>query len=222
MTHRINIVLAFFGLIAIQAAAQSPLNISMKFGLLYGKEDIESKNISAHDRDSYADQPNTNISLAFSLPVKSKFRLGAEFGLISFKSFVIYDFTYPSGVIENVNGRYRINQAYLALTPEYRPLGWVFLNAGAGLYSDFNSNFTAGTRTFGTDVGNITGLEYKRHNSFGYFVGAGICPNITKELAVLGEVRYTGSPASIGSPDQIGIGYGALNFNIGLMFKPRL
>ena len=218
--YRLSIFVVFC-LLSFQSFSQANLNLSMKLGLLKGKEVVQSKNIGIYDSGSYEDEANSNVSLAFSLPIKGKFRLGAELGLLSFRSFLDYNFTYENKAVERFKGRYKINQAFVAIVPEYRITKWIYINGGAGLYSDFNSHFTSGNRTLGATSNNITGLEYKRSNSFGYLVGLGICPNITNELAVLGEIRFTGSPASIEAADNIGIGYRAFNFNLGLMFKPK-
>jgi len=200
---------------AFKAFSQSPLNLSMKIGLLYGKEIVQSKNISTHDRASYSDEPNSNISIAFSLPLKSKLRLGAELGHHSFDTFIDYEFNYQTNSTAVYKGLYKIDQVYIAIVPEYRIFNWAYLNAGAGFYSDYNSYFSDGTRSSGTDITNITGLKYKRQYPFGFFAGAGICPKITKEMAVLAEVRYTRSPASIENADRIGIGYGLLTLMLG-------
>lgn len=208
----------FFCFLAVQAFGQTSMNIGIKAGLLTGRELISSKLVETYDLGSYDDEANFNVSVPFSFPIKHNFRVTAEIGVLSFRSFLDYDFRYPTNVTELIKGRYRINQAFVAVGPEYRLFNWAYVNVGAGVYHDFNSYFTSGTRN-STD--NITGLEYKRNNPFGYYAGLGICPNITKELAVLGEVRFTSSPASIKSNDDISIGYYAFNFNIGLMYKLR-
>jgi hypothetical protein len=202
---------------------QTNLNASLKAGLLHGYLHMQSKDVSTYDISSYEDEPNFNFSMGASIQMKDKFRLGAEFGLTSYRHFFIYNFNRKDGVTERYDGLYRIQQASLSIVPEYRLLKWFYLNAGTGLYWDYNSYFTSGTRNINTGMPEIiNGYSLKRAYPIGYFVGMGICPNISKELAVLGEVRFTGSPATINSPEDVGIGYQAFNFNIGLMYKPRL
>ena len=209
--------------LSFKVSSQTKLNIGLKVGLLrFSNEIVQTKEIGSYDSYSSEDQPNYNFAGSFSLPVNNKFRLGAELGVISYGTFLDYYFTYPDNTRERFNGRYQIDQLFLAFTPEYRFTNWWYVNGGAGLYYDYNSAFTDGTRSIGSNEVNITNLEYKRSIPFGFFAGTGICPNITKELALMGEVRYTRSPASIKSPTDVGIGYGAFNFNVGLMFKPRL
>lgn len=222
MIRKFPLILLACLFLNFQTFAQTTLNLALKAGLLRGEEIIKSKNISSYDRGTYEDNANSNLSLALSLPITAKFRLGAEFGLLSFRTFLDYNLTYTNNATERFQGRYKINQAFVAFVPEYRFTHWLYFNSGAGLYSDFNSHFTSGDRTLDGNSSSLIGLEYKRKNVFGYFFSAGICPNITKEIAVLGEVRFTGSPVGNQIIDNIGIGYYAFNFNIGLMYKPKL
>lgn len=205
--------------------AQTTLNLSMKAGYLTGKESVKYDNKNFVDNGGVQQSGSGSISMAFSLPVKNNFRLGAEIGINSFETSFDYDFNFSPTYASRYLGHYRINQAYFAIVPEYRILKSLFVNAGAGYYADFNSSFANGSRfsptPLGVDIEDISGWDYKRYNALGYFFGAGFCPNITKELALLAELRYTASPASTDSPDQIGIGYHAVIFNVGLMFKPK-
>jgi len=216
MKFQSKFLLPLFCSLAINSFAQTSMNLSLKAGLLRGREIVKSKDIDTHDIGSYKGDANSNFSIASSFPLKRNFRLGAEIGLIYFKSFIDYRFTYADNSIEDYNGRYQINQAFLTIIPEYRIIDWWYINAGAGLYWDYNSYFKSGTRTGGSS---IAGLKFKRNIPFGAFIGTGFCPNLTKELGLLAEVRYTVSPASISAPERVGIGYGAVNFNVGLMFN---
>jgi opacity protein-like surface antigen len=201
--------------------AQSDFNLTMKAGALRGNEAVKYNNNSFTDNGS-SNQDGGCLSIAFSVPVKKSFRIGTEIGVNNFNTFMDYDFRFTPDINTSYLGYYRINQAYLALVPEYRITKFLYINAGVGYYADLTSQFTSGIRINSGQTEDLTGWDYKRHNAVGYFVGAGLCPNITKELALLGEVRYTGCPVSTDSPDQIGISYNAFSFSIGLMYKPKL
>lgn len=204
--------------------AQSSLNLGIKTGFLKGKQEVKYDNKNFTDNGTRQESGSGSMSIAFSLPLKHNFRLGAEIGMNTFETFFNYNFNFTPTYTTNYLGHYRINQGFVAIVPEYRIFKSLYVNAGAGYYADINSNFSNGIRISqdGGGIEDITGWDLKRFNSLGYFFGVGFCPNITKELAFLAEIRYTASPVSTDSPDQIGVGYHAVNFNVGLMYKPKL
>jgi hypothetical protein len=203
--------------------AQSDLNISMKGGILSGDLTFGSKNITFSDNGGTNRQGNGSVAMAFSQPIRSKFRLGAEVGLNTYTQLADVDINFGTQATFRYLGDYTINQAYFAVVPEFRPLHWLFVNAGLAYSPDLNSNFTSGFRSGGSIVSSedISGLDFRRFAPFAYFAGAGICPRLTKSLAVLAELRFTSSPASTDSPDQIAFGYRAFGFNLGLMYRPQ-
>lgn len=218
--QRISLI---FTALFLTTASFAQLNFSMKAGTCYARHDINFGGGGLR-KDDDSQRSGGSMAMAFSVPVKGKFRLGAEIGLNNIGTF--FDFTVPFTPTSESTyfGHYRTNQAYFAVAPEFRPIKSLYINAGAGFYNEIISQFTSGERTTPTDLGleieDITGWEIGRGESVGYFVGVGFCPNLTKELAFLLELRYTSSPAG-SSNDQIYIGYNAIGFNVGLMYKPK-
>lgn len=221
MTNK-RISLLFIALL-FTTASFAQLNLSMKAGSLYANRDINYANGGLRKND-ISQRSGSSMAMAFSVPVKGKFRLGAEIGLNNISNF--FDFTVPftPTFVSTYRGYYRINQAYFAIVPEFRPIKSLYINAGAGFYHEIIRQFTSGYRStpndLGVDTEDITGWELGQGQNTGYFIGAGFCPNLTKELALLLELRYTGSPAGVAN-DQIYVGYNAIGFNIGLMYKPK-
>lgn len=215
----------FFFLLVGMLNAQS-LNFSMTGGMLLGNEKIQYKNGTVKKNSSAQQNGSGSVALAFSLPLKKSLRLGAEVGWNTFETSLDYDIQFLPTSTVKYDGRYQINQVYFAVVPEYRLLKFLFVNAGIGYFPDVNSRFTSGERFLPGDLGNtienITGTNFKRENAIGYFAGLGICPNITKNLAFTANIRYTSSPVSTDSPDQIGLGFNSVNFNVGLMYKPKM
>ena len=203
--------------------AQNDLNLSLKGGPLNGALTFASKNITFSDNEGSNRQGNGSVAMAFSLPIGGpKFRMGAEVGLNTYTQLADLDLTFSPQTTLKYQGDYVINQAYFAAVPEFRPINWAFVQAGLAYAPDFDSQFTSGIR-YSSSVSSesIAGFTYKRFNSFAYFVGVGVCPRLSGSLAFLAEARFSSSPASTDSPDQIAIGYRALGFNIGLMYRPK-
>lgn len=207
--------------LSISIFAQTKINAGFRIGLLYGGLDIDSKSVNISEIHSGDEVPNPNISASVSLPVLPHFRMGAEVGLLTYKNSCRYVFDATSNGVEVVDGIYRINQVFAAVVPEFRIFDWIYVNVGAGLYSDYNSHFTSGISLTSQNQTSIIGRSYKRTNSIGFLGSIGVCPNITDEFALLAEARFTASPASIKSTDRISIGYWAKNFNIGVLYKPK-
>lgn len=222
MTKPLTLILIFTCLGFQSLSSQSSLNVGLKTGLQMGYLDVESQDIFARNVESYRRTPNYYFAVSPSWLVKPKFRLGAELANTTFYHYFIYDLTGQDGIALRYNGRYRISQFNLSIVPEYRPVDWGYLNAGLGLSIDYRSHFTDGTRgNAQVPAENITGTEFKRSLPMSAFIGIGLCPNITDELAVLAEMRFNASPGAINSANDIGVGYYALNINIGLMYKLR-
>jgi hypothetical protein len=202
--------------------AQSNLNFSMKGGFFAGEMSLNPSLEVVHNGRQSFEIGSGSVSMAFSLPIVKKFRLGAEVGLNHLNEFFDKTITFSTGSSVAYLGYYRINQAFAVLVPEYRILPWFFVNAGGGYYTDFNSSFTNGsTFTSGGSRNDITGQTAKREKSVGGFIGVGACPNVTKDLAILAELRLVGSPNGSDSPDRLNVGYSGVNISIGLMYKPR-
>jgi len=212
--------LAILCLFTLQAFSQNQLNFSMKAGALSGKPNINSKEDSYHSAKKTRDG-GSSFSMAFSLPIKNKFRLGAELGINTFNPTIDGTIIYGGESSTYFSGRYSINQAYLAIVPEYRINNMLFVNAGLGFVNDINSAFKSGYRVSAGGNEDISGWEFDRAEAVGYFVGLGLCPNITDNLSFLVEVRFMGSPADISKDFKLEMGYNALNINIGLMYKPK-
>ncbi len=223
MTKQRFILLFTTLLLTTVAFAQSSLNLTMKAGTLYARHDINYANGGLRKND-VSQRSGGNIAMAFSLPVKGKFRLGAEIGLTNISSFLDFTVPFTPTALSTYRGHYRSNQAFFAVAPEYRPIKSLYINAGAGFYNELISQFSSGERStpndLGVDIEDITGWELSRGQNVGYFVGLGFCPNLTKDLAFLLELRYTSTPAG-SSNDHIYLGYNALGFNVGLMYKPK-
>jgi hypothetical protein len=109
-------------LFAFDANAQ--YNLSFKTGLAWGNIDVVA-DARAVDLNSYRDEPNYQFALSCTKHLTKEFCIGAETGLNSFAHFFIYQVPDPVGNLENYNGRYEINQAYLAFVPEYQAVSLV-------------------------------------------------------------------------------------------------
>jgi opacity protein-like surface antigen len=208
-------------LLSLQTFAQNQLNFSMKAGALSGKPKLTSKE-DKYDPAKKTRDGGSSFSMAFSLPIKNKFRIGAELGFNNFNPDIDGNILYEGQFSNYFKGSYSINQTYLVIVPEYRIKDVLFVNAGLGFVKDITSAFTSGYRlNSGNTEDDIRGWEFKRDEAIGYFVGLGICPNLTDNLALLGEIRFAGSPANLSNDFAIQMGYTALNINIGLMYKPK-
>ncbi len=209
----------FFACLAIQLTAQTKLNFNMKVGSFFGETDVENR--SGHFKINEESHKSTNgsISLAFSLPIKGKFRLGAEIGHNFYETLLDAN----ASPVHNYLGYYQINQAYFAFVPEFRILDFLYIQAGTGFFKDYNSNYTSGIgiRTEPFETFDLTGMSQGRVNSYGYFLGVGLCPNITKEFAMLLDVRWLNCPAATDSPEQVGIGFAGTIVNLGFAYKPK-
>jgi hypothetical protein len=215
-------LLAMICLFTNLASAQSVLNFCMKGGILAGGIAI-SKSVKAVTNEKSFNEPGSgSVAAAFSLPIVKKFRLGAEIGINTVSSFFDKTITTSFSGALNYQGYYKINQAFMAIAPEYRIKPWLYVNAGGGFYNDFNSSFTSGriTTTGSTNI-DLTGQQYRREFSFGSFVGVGFCPNITKEMALLAEVKYLSCSPSGLSDENLAFGLNVVNINIGIMYKPK-
>ena len=202
--------------------AQSDFNLTMKGGLLLGDEKVAYNN-NSFNRNTSSLRKSGSLSVAFSVPLKKSFRLGAEIGVNNFQTLLDYEFNFSPTFKSTYIGDYRINQAYFAVVPEYRLAEYLYVNAGVGYFTELTSQFIDGSRLNLTstsfEIEDIAGWDYKRSNTVGYFFSLGLCPNITKNLALLVEARYTNSPVKTNSSDIIGISYHAFIANFGLMFK---
>ncbi len=213
-------LLVIFCFLAINGFSQNQLNLSMKAGALSGKPKITSKE-DRYDPAKKTRDGGSSFSMAFSLPIKNKFRIGAELGFNNFNPDIDGNIVYEGQFPTYFRGSYSINQTYLAIVPEYRIKDVLFVNAGLGFVKDISSAFRSGYRASSGIEVDIRGWEFKRDEAIGYFVGFGICPNLTDNLAWLAEIRFMGSPADLSKDFAIQMGYNALNINIGLMYKPK-
>jgi opacity protein-like surface antigen len=212
-------VFVIYSMAICSLTAQSNLNFSMKGGPLLATMKFAAGQTKIGGEEPFVQPGGSTMAMAFNVPVYKKFRIGSEIGFNTVENSF-----YKKIYGKDYNAVYKINQAYLALVPELRILKWLYANAGVGFYSDFNSSIVRG---FILDVSqspaitNVTGETFKRDNSLGYFFGVGVCPNITKDLAVLAEVRFVGSPTGATSNERVNVGYTGGSFSIGLMYKPR-
>jgi hypothetical protein len=220
-----NYIIAFFVVFSMaicSITAQSNLNFCIKGGTFAGKMSINSSLKVVDNGRAAFDTGTGSIAMAFSSPISKKFRLGAEMGMNTLTEFFDKKITFSDNTTSSYLGYYRINQSFVALVPEYRIFNWLYANAGAGLYFDNFSSFTNGyLRTSGGTSVDLTGQSAKRERSLGAFIGVGACPNITKELALLAEVKYLSCSPSSDSGGNLGVGFNVININIGLMYKPR-
>jgi hypothetical protein len=201
--------------------AQSGFNFGMKASTLLGAIRIQYQNGTVTKNED-GRQSGGTVNMAFSVPLKGKFRLGGELGINSFTNYLDYNIRLNSTLGVDYLGTYRINQAYFAIVPEFRPTRWAYINAGGGYYGDFNSHFIDGTRQLdGSSREDLTGFELERGQMAGFFVGIGIMPNMTKQLALQLDIRYTSCPPINSNPDRIGTGYNAIGFGLGLVYKPQ-
>jgi hypothetical protein len=108
----------------------------------------------------------------------------------------------------------------LAIVPEYRPLKFISIKPGFAYAPDFTSQFTDGSYyTNSLDRQDLAAVNYDRFGSIMGFVGIGLCPNLTKSLALAIDLKYVISPAITDSPDQIAAGYRAFGISAGLMYS---
>lgn len=221
MKHYFFLILLMAGITQSNISAQSKLNFGVKSGLLWGNLLIATNNNQLTEVNSYRDEPNLLFALSGTWPISPKFRIGAEIGQVTFNHFFINNIT-ENGEQSTYDGRYSIQQFFVAVTPEWRLNHWFYVNAGVGLYADSKSYFRYGQQTTGTQAAqNLAGTSFKRNLPLGGFIGAGLCPNITDELALILESRFMASPATVKSGSNLGIGYSAFNFNLGFLFKIR-
>jgi hypothetical protein len=222
---KFNHVIAFFVIFSMAMntiKAQSNLNFCMKGGIFAGGISI-SKSVNAVTNEKSFNEPGSgSVAAAFSLPIVKKFRLGAEMGINTVDSYFDKTVTTNFSGTLKYQGHYKINQAFIAIAPEYRIKPWLYVNAGGGFYNDFNSSFTSGrlSSNSGTDI-DLTGQQYRREYSFGSFVGVGFCPNITNEMALLAEIKYLSCSPSGLSDENLAFGLNVVNINIGIMYKPK-
>lgn len=210
-------------LISQFVSAQNALEISMKSGFLIGNLDLASKNIPYTDKGSHSGTGNGALAFSLSVPLKNNFRIGTEIGFTKFREFVHNEFAFSAQTLATYQGWYNINQAYMAVIPEYRIKPWLYINIGMGYFPAMKSQFENGTRSIangtGVDSEDITGWELYNHNSAGYLAGIGFCPKIRTGLGLLLECRYMAAPAQTSSPDQIGAGWSGIVINGGLQYR---
>ena len=168
--------------------------------------------------DEDSDEPNYQFALSCTKHLTKEFCIGAETGLNSFAHFFIYQVPDPLGNLENYNGRYEINQAYLAFVPEYRPFPWLYLNGGLGVFADVRSRFTQGYARSGQQERPLRGTEFRRGNPLGGFLGFGLNPRIYRNMSLVLEGRMVACPATRKLEYITAIGYGAGQINLGLHF----
>lgn len=204
-----------------QIQAQDKVNFCLKAGILTGGLSVKSPNL-IQSKNLTRSSSNGSIAIALNAPIYKSIRIGAEVGISSFEQLNEASFDFGESSNTSYYGHYQITQAYFAVVPEFRIKKWAFINLGAGYYNDFNSNYTNGTgiRPDNSQI-DLEGLSFKRATSFGFFFGAGICPNITSKLALLLEARFVGSPAKAGPEYHVDMGYRALGINLGLVYKPN-
>lgn len=202
-------------LFAFDANAQ--YNLSFKTGLAWGYIDVVA-DARAVDLNSYRDEPNYQFTLSCTKHLTKEFCIGAETGLNSFAHFFIYQVPDPVGNLENYNGRYEINQAYLAFVPEYRPFPWLYLNGGLGIFADVRSRFTQGYAQSGQQERPLRGTEFRRGNPLGGFLGVGLNPRVYRNMSLVLEGRLVACPATRKLEYITAIGYGAGQINLGLHF----
>jgi hypothetical protein len=203
-----------FGFLKLNA--QSNYNLTLRCGLIQGHALVESRYVGISQVESSDDDPNANFSVAFSLPVKGRFRLGAETGIIQYRSFISQNYNHQIVEGAKLYGNYRISQYFFAVVPEYRFKDWFYVQGGLGLFLDYNSYFQYGTISTEMEEIDISGDEHKRATPAGYFLGLGICPKITQNMSFLAEARHIGCPPSIKSGEELSVGYSGFNYNIGL------
>jgi opacity protein-like surface antigen len=208
-----------FLLLGIGLMAQSRFNLSVKAGLISGEDIVQSRTGNLSIPGNLNEKRDLFLAMAFSLPVKGNFRLGAEAGYIAYNTHLGVNSKFENEGLYQYAGNYQINQVFLSLVPECRLQDWFYVNSGFGLYFDTKNEFVDGTLTAGSEVSALAGKKFKRTTPLGMFMGAGICPKIGKKIALQLEARYLMCPANIKTGEEITMGYKGPNFNAGLMYK---
>lgn len=191
--------------------------IAMKGGQIFGKAAFIGKDISLLSEENGAPSGVT-AALHVSAHLIKGLRLGTEFGLNSFDNIVDQEFIPSSGGSKlQYLGRHNINQFYLTVVPEYRfPKGrFLFINAGAGIFKDYTASFDG--MFFNTSgIESVFGNFFDRRLNRGFFVGAGLCPQLSKNFGFLLEMRYTDLPAV--QDGYLRLRYKLLTVNVGLSY----
>ena len=200
--------------------AQKGLTLSVKGGYILGKTLVGYEAVAATITPGLVRSGNGMGAFAVSAPVVKGFRIGTEIGFNTFSQFNELSLTYSGASFpKNSGGYYQINQNYVAVIPEYRYADLLYVNAGAGYFSDTQSAFLSGSSFNGTFLEDITGVSYSRYSSKGFILGLGISPTVYRNIGLIAEARMLYCPPSITSSNQVAIGYKAISLNVGIEYK---
>jgi hypothetical protein len=222
IVKHLTFLLTFFAFLTT-GSAQNGLNLAIKTGSMGSFEKIA---FNGSQLDIKRGQESSGaMAISMSLPVKGKFRLGAEFGMQSLGLSMDYKQVLFGNRVTWYRGSYRVVNLYTALIPEYRPVEWFYIQAGMGYFPEIYSQYTNGL-SFETIDGvsvstDLVGLELYRYNTAGYLAGFGLCPRVNKSLCLQLEVRYMSLPAGKSGEQRTTLGYNSLRLTVGLLYNPK-
>lgn len=190
----------------------------MRGGFISGAATFKGKDLELVSDENGVPKGKT-VALSLSTPIKKGLHLGTELGVNAFESYLSQKLTLSSEPIEYSGWNY-VNQFYIVLVPEYRFLKgeWLFIQAGAGLYKDYD-NYFSGAVLRSSGFQTIDGRWFTRDSEAGFLVGGGLCPQLTKRLGLSLAFRYTWLPVDTSQRQSTNLKYELLNVNCGLSFR---
>lgn len=190
----------------------------MSGGIISGVASFKGENIGLVSNENGAPK-GQSMALSVTTPVVKGLYIGAELGVNAFENYISQKVTLNSEPLEYSGWNY-VNQFYVALAPEYRFLKgeWLFIQAGAGLYKDYD-NYFSGAVLRSSGLQTIDGRWFPRDSETGYFVGGGLHPQLTKRLGLSLALRYTWLPVNSSQRQSTNLKYQLLNINCGLSFR---
>jgi hypothetical protein len=224
--QKIAILLAFSIFTWTDASAQN-LELSLKAGGVFAPSNFKAQNVSFSDTQTDAAE---GIGATFQVKkaLKNNFWWGIEGGISQYKNTTRTTLTFSNFNNKTITevGDYHVEQFNFSALAEYRfgSKKLLIINVGAGIYKDYVSEYSRGTRYDYGDptvpaATSIEGFSYGRDNIFGFFLGAGIRPMLTQKIGIIADLRYTYLPRSTSGPDNILLSFNPISAQLGITYS---
>ena len=224
--QKIAILLMLLAFTWTKASAQN-LELSLKGGGIFAPANFKAQNIRFSETQTDAAE-GIGATFQVKMALKNSFWWGIEGGISQYKNTTRATLTFSNFSNKTITevGDYHVEQFNFSALAEYRfgPKDLLFTNVGAGIYKDYVSEYSSGTRYDYSDptvpaATSIEGFSYGRDNIFGFFLGAGLRPMLTKKIGIIADLRYTYLPRSTSGPDNILLSFNPISAQLGITYS---
>jgi len=218
------LIFSFFTL-TLQAQTDSGFNLGTRLGAAFSDMRIGTEPIPGYQQAGSGKAIGPAFNLFWSNALGRHFRLGMDIGFVSLEQDAIFKNNTNVDITNEYAGTIVQDKISIFIVPEYRfgDNNLAYVNAGLGFNRDLRSEWVDGTYKYISGTYNelrfLEGEPIGDRTLFGYTVGAGLCPNITDNMAFIFDIRYSG--ASSLYMESFGFTYSPVTISVGFAYKPR-